>query len=318
MANRGEQYWRTSFEVNGSRPAEDGHECARGKYCAAAKNVEQPDGSILRVPGFTYQVFCQACTGKIVEVLTELPKSFAKLEAEYGSPVRRNDQAIRVPFGPSVPIRLDVDALQREAPPIIGGWAARVRSVPGLQLSPAEYSPYSPEGFAEACKVLRIHKDPLFSLQPFKMTRTFRMPVGKPGTEPQAPVAPEIVDQLGDREILHIGLDFVTVQVECDGATAGNEILDLQHHHAAVLNELRVKPQPLTGVPCRADGCGWMTLVRAEPPSNPDDPGYYSICTRCRDRLAEDDYKDWVALCAAYERNRRREPVTLENLPGVA
>jgi hypothetical protein len=25
-----------------------------------------------------------------------------------------------------------------------------------------------------------------------------------------------------------------------------------------------------------------------------------------------------VALCAAYERHRRKEPVTLENLPGVA
>jgi hypothetical protein len=307
MANRGDQYWVPSFEVNGGRPAEDGHECARGQYCAAAKNVEQPDGSKLRVPGFTYQVFCQACSDRITEVLTELPKSFAKLEAEYGNPVRRNDQAVRTPFGPSVPIRLDVDALQREAPLIIGGWAARVRSVPGLQLSPAEHHPDSPEGFAEACKVLRLHPGPLFSLQPGWMTRTYRLPLDE---DTEALIA--------DLEIIHGGDDFVTVQVPRDGSHAGNEILNLQHRHAAVLNELRDRPQELIGVPCRADGCGWMSLVRAEPPSDPDDPGYYSICLKCRDRMNDNDYREWVALCAAYERNKRREPVTLDDLPGVA
>ena len=318
MAKRGEKYWQHSFELNGGRPAEDGHECARGQWCAAAKNAEQPDGGTLRVPGFTYQAFCQACADRIVDVLTELPKSYARLEAEYSNPARRNSEVIRTPFGPSVLIRLDVDALQREAPPIVGGWAARVRSVPGLQLSPARHSPSTPEGFAEACKVLRLHPGPLFSLQSGWMTRTYRMPVGKPGTESQSPIAPEIVDRLGDLEILHVGVDFVTVQVECDGATAGNEILDLEHRHAAVLNELRARPEPLTGVPCRADGCGWMTLVRAEPPSDPSDPGFYSICTKCRDRMDEATYTDWVALCAAYERHRVKTPATLENLPGVA
>jgi hypothetical protein len=61
-----------------------------------------------------------------------------------------------------------------------------------------------------------------------------------------------------------------------------------------------------------------MSLVRAEPPSDPDDPGDYSVCLRCRHRMGEADYREWVALCAAYERNRRKVPVTLENLPGVA
>ena len=61
-----------------------------------------------------------------------------------------------------------------------------------------------------------------------------------------------------------------------------------------------------------------MTLVRAEPPSDPDDPGDYSVCTKCRARMDEKTYREWVDLCAAYERNRRRVPVTLENLPGVA
>ena len=284
------------------------HPCARGKWCASAKNVTQPDGTAERIPGFTYQAFCPACTDRIIEALTDMPSAYARIEEEYGSPARRTDHAIRVPFGPSVPIRLDIDALQREAPPVIGGWAARVRSVPGLQLSAAEHDdPGTQEGFAEACKVLRLHPGPLLSLQPRWMTRTYRLPLDE-----------ETEALIGDEEILRAGDDYVSVQVPCDGATAGNEILGLARRSAAVLGELRTKPTELLGVPCRADGCGWMSLVRVDPPPDPDDPGWYSICLKCRDLMSEEDYREWVALCAAYERNRRKEPATLENLPGVA
>lgn len=290
-----------------SGTAEGQHPCARGKWCASAKNAEQPDGTTARIPGFTYQAFCPACTDHIVTALAELPGAYARIEDEYGSPVRRGDQAVRTPFGPSVPIRLDVDALQREAPPVIGGWAARVRSVPGLQLSaPERGSPESAEGFAEACKVLRLHPGPLLSLQPGWMTRTYRLPLDE---ETEALIA--------DEEIVRAGEDYVAVQVLCDGTTAGNEILGLQWRSTAVLGELRAKPTELMGVPCRADGCGWMSLVRADPPPDPDDPGDYSVCLKCRARMAEPEYREWVALCAAYERHRRTVPV-LENLPGVA
>jgi hypothetical protein len=290
-----------SGTTEGQRP------CARGRLCASAKNAEQPDGTTERIPGFTYQAFCQACTDLIVTALAGLPGAYARIEEEYGNPVRRNDQAIRVPFGPSVPIRLDVDALQREAPPVIGGWAARVRKVPGLQLSDPEHGdPSTLEGFAEACKVLRLFPEPLLALQPKWMTRTYRLPLDE---ETEALIA--------DEEILRAGDDYVTVQVPCDGTTAGNEILRLSWRSTAVLGELRAKPQELMGVPCRADGCGWMSLVRADPPPDPEDPGYYSICLKCRDRMREEDYREWVALCAAYERHRRSVPA-LENLPGVA
>jgi hypothetical protein len=303
----GSRRHRTAAHVP-SGATEGQHPCARGKWCASAKTAEQPDGTTERIPGFTYQAFCPACTDRIVETLTAMPGTYARIEEEYGTPVRRNDQAVRVPFGPSVPIRLDVDALQREAPPVIGGWAARVRRVPGLQLSAPEHDdPATPDGFAEACKVLRLHPGPLLSLQPGWMSRTYRLPLDE---DTEALIA--------DEEIVRAGDDFVTVQVLCDGATAGNEILALARRSEAVLGELRTKPTELLGVPCRADGCGWMSLVRADPPPDPDDPGSYSVCLKCRDRMSEEDYRDWVALCAAYERNRRREPATLENLPGVA
>ena len=290
-----------SGTTEGQRP------CARGRWCASAKTAGQPDGTQERIPGFTYRVFCQPCTDQITDALTVLPGAYTRIEAEYGTPVRRSDHAVRVPFGPSVPIRLDVDALQREAPPVIGGWAARVRSVPGLQLSAPEHGdPATLEGFAEACRTLSLHIVPLLSLQPKWMTRTYRLPLDE-----------ETEALIGDEEIVRAGDDYVAVQVLCDGATAGSEILGLARRHAAVLGEFRARPVELMGVPCRADGCGFMSLVRADPPPDPADPGDWSVCLRCRDRMSEQDYREWVALCAAYERNRRKVP-TLENLPGVA
>ena len=283
------------------------HPCARGAFCAAAKSIEHPDGTKDRIAAPTYQAFCQACTDHIVQALTDLPGAYARIEQEYGTPVRRDSQAIRTPFGPSIPIRLDIDALQREAPPIVGAWAARVRKVPGLQLSDPEHDdPATIGGFAEACKTLRLFPGPLLSLQPKWMSRTYRLPLDE---ETEALIA--------DEEILRAGDDFVTVQVPCDGTTAGLEILRLSWRSTAVLGELRAKPTELLGVHCRADGCGFMSLVRADPPPDPDDPGDYSVCLKCRAHMTEEEYREWVALCAAYERHRRTVPV-LENLPGVA
>ena len=59
------------------------------------------------------------------------------------------------------------------------------------------------------------------------------------------------------------------------------------------------------------------TLVRAELPSREDEPVWWSVCSRCDDKMTETEYREWVALCAAYERHRCSAPA-LENLPGVA
>jgi hypothetical protein len=263
-----------SGTTEGQRP------CARGKWCASAKTTEQPDGTKERIPGHTYQVFCPACTDLIVTALTELPGAYTRIEEEYGSPVRRGDQAIRTPFGPSVPIRLDIDALQREAPPVIGGWAARVRSVPGLQLSDPEHGdPATPDGFTEACRVLRLHVTPLLSLQPKWMTRTYRLPLDE-----------ETEALIGDEEILRAGDDYVTVQVPCDGATAGNEILGLKWRSTAVLGELKPKPETFDGIPCRE--CETISLERAEPPPDPDSVAMMSRCSACGDKMSEEEFHD--------------------------
>ena len=62
--------------------------------------------------------------------------------------------------------------------------------------------------------MLRLHPEPLFSLQPYRMTRTFRLPLDE---DTEALVA--------DEEILHIGVDFVTVQVPRAARTRGTRSL---------------------------------------------------------------------------------------------
>jgi hypothetical protein len=112
--------------------------------------------------------------------------------------------------------------------------------------------------------------------------------------------------------------EHIDATVELSGADAGLEITDLRHVARAVLGETRSRPEELVGVPCRADECGWRSVYRAELPSHEGEPEWWTECARCGDRMTETDYREWVALCAAYERNRRKEPARLENLPGVA
>jgi hypothetical protein len=58
-------------------------------------------------------------------------------------------------------------------------------------------------------------------------------------------------------------------------------------------------------------------VYRAELPSREDEPAFWTECSRCGDKMSEAIYREWTAMCAAYERNKRKVPV-LENLPGVA
>ena len=98
------------------------------------------------------------------------------------------------------------------------------------------------------------------------------------------------------------------------------EVFALRYLCRAVLGETKAKPEELVGVPCRDrdGGCGWRSVYRAAPGLREDDPEWWTECARCGDRMTEGEYREWTALCAAYERHSRKEPATLENLPGVA
>jgi hypothetical protein len=277
--------------------------CARGQWCASSAVITE-GGTTHREPALGYQAFCPRDHLSVTRWLTEMPGQYAHLALEIGRPSMRGVQ-IRVPFGPRIPLRVDIDALMRAIAESLLSWHERVAVAARLSIPDTEESRQQRPGAAvqRAADVLSEHMTTLLSLEPSPMSRAWplrdleHLPEGATGI-----VHPEHID----------------ATVELSGADAGLEITDLRHVARAVLGETRSRPEELVGVPCRADECGWRSVYRAELPSHEGELEWWTECARCGDRMSETDYREWVALCAAYERNRRKEPARLENLPGVA
>jgi hypothetical protein len=159
------------------------HECSRGQWCSSS--TRDADG--FWYPARTYQAFCPADQAKIVTDLETLPSAFIKLAARIGDP-GRSGRSVRMPPGSRVLISPDIDALMRDMVTALGAWAARVRVVPGLDLSPHGH----PHGTAAAvqadCDVLAKHPEPLLALPPGPMLRTETFPAARPGARRAAPV----------------------------------------------------------------------------------------------------------------------------------
>ena len=161
---------------------EEGKPCSRipPELCDGARLVTQDDGTVLRQPARTPRAFCDPCRSRIVTCLDELPVAYLKLGAALG--VRpRTGRAVRAPFGPSEPVRGEIDALMRVMAVIVHGWEARVR---GSRLGLASRDigdPGDPASVARACQTLRKHPDVLLALDYGWMTRTYTFPPGKPG-----------------------------------------------------------------------------------------------------------------------------------------
>jgi hypothetical protein len=271
----------------------------RGDWCSGYEIVSG-DGKSRRVPGRGYQPFCPKDRRLLETGLSQMPAQFVHLAAEIGNPVK-NGQMIRMPFGPRIPIRVDIDTLMRAVVESLSSWHERIADAGSLTYPYAWLSRLQRQMITvrDAERILVHRVDPLLALgkQPMGRTRkvvTERDPKGR---------ASEDILELED----------------LDGADAGMEIFTLRYLCRAVLGETKARPEELLGVPCRQwEECGRMALHRAELPSAPDAPAWWSECAACGDRLTETEYREWVALCAAYERNRRKEPALLENLPGVA
>jgi len=124
--------------------------------------------------------FCDPCRGRIVACLEELPGAYDRLAAAIGD-APRTGNAVRVPYGPTEPLRAEVDALMRSAAAVLHGWEARVRGS-RLQLAPRPAGDIiSPGSVRKAAETLGTHIDVLLALQPGWMTRVFTFPPGKPG-----------------------------------------------------------------------------------------------------------------------------------------
>jgi hypothetical protein len=270
--------------------------CARGDWCAGYEIVTE-DGTSKRRPARSYQPFCPKDRRLLETDLSQIPAQFVHVAAEIGNPVK-NGQMIRMPFGPRMPIRLDIDTLMRAITESLSSWHERVADVDHLSYPYTRVSRFQRQMVAvrDAERVLIHRVDIMLALDRQPMDRTRRVITER---DPKG----RATEDVAETEYL-------------DGADAGMEIFTLRYLCRAVLGETRAKPEELLGVPCRREECDKPALRRAELPSDPAAQVWWSECAVCGDRLTEDEYRDWTVRYSRWAQGRTVP--TLENLPGVA
>jgi len=279
-----------SYQQQYDQDGEGTRPCSRQppELCESARTITLDDGTTRREPGLTPRAFCDPCQDRIINCLEQLPVMYQGLAARIGDPARTGT-AVRVPPGSRVLLNPEIDALLRLAAAILGGWAARVRSVPGLQLSDPRHPHDTPAGVEESCDTLARHATPLLDLQPGWTTRTY-----------SRPLTPELEEALADEEVVRAGEHHITVMHQLGGADAGNEILGLHWRARKLLGWTRPAPESFDGVPCQA--CDEMALERAEPPSDPDIPADHSKCALCKHTMSREVFDQWVDRYATWAR----------------
>jgi hypothetical protein len=320
---------------------DDSRPCSRGQRCAAATTARQPDGSYVREPAGSPRTFCERDRGLILERLGELPKAWQDLD-NGAAVLRRSGSALHMPYGPSVPLDVGMDALRREMAVILAGWHARVATI--ANLAGAGNAAADPgETVAAAARVLAPRIDALLGLEPAWMFRNLpagqrphpeipRDPLARPRWRRPAPdylpsgdprdvlparglaaVPAAVADEYGDDEIVRAGPGYLTVLTLAGGAAAGLDVLSLHARCERLLGQVADRPDILDGVPCRRTGCEDFALERAEPPSDPDQPAMYSRCASCGDMMSLADYREWSAWYARWAEGAVADCVRCQN-----
>jgi len=291
-----------------ARDEDQGHLCSRipAELCDGARLVMQDDGTAKREPARTYQTFCPACRSRLLACLEELTPAYERLEEALGDAPVTGASPVRVPFGPSEPIRAEIDALMRVIAVILPGWESRVRGS-RLRLTPRnpERRTDTPESVKDAAETIGKNIDVLLALEDGRMSRTFTFPFEKPGKtfgrpSDKAPIPAELEAEIGGEEIIRQGDGWVTVMPHRDGAAAGNEIIDMLYRARRQLGETKPAPDSFDGIPCRS--CEAMTLERADPPSDPSLPANHSRCPECGDEMDRETFVQWADTYASWAR----------------
>jgi hypothetical protein len=280
-----------------SGPDDDGkRDCMRGGWCLGYGLVTE-DGKTRRRPGRGYQAFCPKDRRLLETDLSQMPAQFVHLAAEIGNPVR-NGQMIRMPFGPRILIRIDIDTLMRAVVESMASWHERIADADSLTYPSMRLSRLQRQMVAvrNAERILVHRVDALLALDRQPMSRTRSVVSGR---DPKGRSTEDVVEN-----------------EDLDGADAGMEIFTLRYLCRAVLGETKAKPEVLLGVPCRREECDKLTLRRAELPSDPKAPVWWSECSECGDRLSEEEYREWTRRYARWAEGKTVP--ALENLPGVA
>lgn len=268
------------------------HPCSRQppELCDSARLTTDPaDGTTRREPGLTPRAFCSPCETRIAGCLDALPAMYLMLGVKIGDPERTAGAAVRIPPGSRVLVNPEIDALMRQAAAVLAGWAARVRSVPGLQLAGPRHPYDTAAGVKEACATLAAHLTPLLALQPGWTSRTYTKPLD-----------PDLEEALAGEEIIRAGEHHITVMRQLAGPDAGNDILRLHWRARKLLGWTKAPPETFDGIPCQ--NCEEYGLERAEPPSDPDIPADHSKCVVCGHTMTREVFDQWVDQWVAYSR----------------
>lgn len=152
--------------------ATDGlRECSRGPLCSAKTR----DGEGEWHPALTPRALCDADAAHLSSCMAALPALW--FLAGSLAPAR-GAARVRLPPGSRVLVNAGADALREETAAITAGWAARVRAVPGLALSPPRGRPGTPGRVTEDCGVLAAHTVPLLALAADWTARAYVLPEG--------------------------------------------------------------------------------------------------------------------------------------------
>lgn len=282
---------RQKFEAP---PATSGEQrlCARGTWCAA--QTRDVEGTWH--PARTYQAFCSTDELVISAKAADLSGAYVRLASRIGDPVRSGRAIVRRPPGSRVLIDAEYDALLRLISAMTGGWAARTRAIPGLSLTRHTHRNGTAEAVAADCSVLARHTVPLLALAEGPMARTWTWRAGDL-------MPPDLEEEIGGLEIIHIGDGWVKAMTELDGTAAGHDILDLHRHAVKLLGETAAPPTLLDGIPCRNCEAMSSLAVLEQPPPDPQlPPGPWVRCLECRDEMTRKELDAWTAQYAGWVR----------------
>ena len=267
--------------------SEGDRDCARSEWCASATRERLDDGTTERTPAKTYRAFCDKDEAIIGQCLTALPATYARLALAIGDHVT-GEIMVRVPFGPSVPLRCDVDEVMRLIIDAVLSWHERVAAVARLSLPDTQawrtrsLGPYAAGLLAASVPVLAGHLTTLLGLERDVMLR---------------PCSPAVTRFA---QVLSNGAD--TALVLASGAEAGNELLQLDYLGRAALGETNPDLDRLLGIQC--PGCGHLSLRRAEPPQHDGDTVYFARCGDCQHLLTSPEYDWWLRRLTGFYRHR--------------
>jgi hypothetical protein len=267
--------------------------CARAERCSAS--TRDAEGAWHPAPA--NQPLCPADRTVLIQRIEALPGCYERLSRVAAEPVRRG-RAVRVAPGSRVLANPEADALMRTVADILGGWAARVRSVPQLSLARHGFTHGSPGQVTADSATLAAHPDPLLALPAGDMARIWTWPPGSamPGW---------LEEEIGALDAVAGGDGWVRAFTALDGEDAALELFDLHRRCVRLLGETPAPPELLDGVPCRScEAMSSLEVLPQLPPDREKEEPAFSRCSipGCRDEMTRREYDDWVKRYGSWTR----------------